>query len=83
MLFPTPLLDALRAAPATPAFEHGARIVTRGELLELIRRLTNALREAGRGPGRAVAVKDRPAAPPSRTRRPACGCTNCAPTAPS
>ncbi|MEV5495503.1 AMP-binding protein [Nonomuraea fuscirosea] len=57
MLFPTPLLDALRAAPATPAFEHGARIVTRGELLELIRRLTDALREAGLGPGRAVAVR--------------------------
>ncbi|MEV0314771.1 hypothetical protein [Nonomuraea fuscirosea] len=53
----------MRAAPATPAFEHGARIVTRGELLELIRRLTDALREAGLGPGRAVAVKDRPRLP--------------------
>lgn len=57
MLFPTALLDALRAAPATPAFEHGARTVTRGELLELIRRLADALRAAGLGPGRAVAVR--------------------------
>ncbi|GAA1675904.1 fatty acid--CoA ligase family protein [Nonomuraea maheshkhaliensis] len=57
MLFPTALLDALRAAPATPAFEHGAGTVTRGELLELIRRLADALREAGVGPGRAVAVR--------------------------
>ncbi|MEV4085509.1 AMP-binding protein [Nonomuraea fuscirosea] len=32
-------------------------MVTRGEPLELIRRLTDALREAGLGPGRAVAVR--------------------------
>ncbi|MFC5835151.1 class I adenylate-forming enzyme family protein [Nonomuraea insulae] len=57
MLFPTPLLDALRAAPASPAFEHGDRIVTRGEVLELIGRLAGAMRAAGLGPGRALAVR--------------------------
>ncbi|MEV0621138.1 AMP-binding protein [Nonomuraea sp. NPDC050404] len=57
MLFPHPLLEELRAAPARPAFEHGDRIVSRGELLELIGRLAGALREAGLGPGRAIAVR--------------------------
>ncbi|MFG1708930.1 class I adenylate-forming enzyme family protein [Nonomuraea sp. M3C6] len=57
MLFPHPLLDALRAAPGSPAFEHGDRIVSRGELLELIRRLAGAMRTVGLGPGRAVAVR--------------------------
>lgn len=57
MLFPTPLLDALRAAPASPAFEHGDRIVTRGEVLALIGRLAGAMRAAGLGPGRALAVR--------------------------
>ncbi|MEV4170300.1 AMP-binding protein [Nonomuraea sp. NPDC049709] len=57
MLFPTPLLDALRATPASPAFEHGDRTVSRGELLELIRRLAGAMHDAGLGPGRAVAVR--------------------------
>ncbi|MBF8191628.1 AMP-binding protein [Nonomuraea sp. K274] len=57
MLFPHPLLDALRAAPAGTAFEHGDRTVSRGELLELIRRLANAMRAAGLGPGRAVAIR--------------------------
>ncbi|MGW0805820.1 class I adenylate-forming enzyme family protein [Nonomuraea sp. NPDC002799] len=57
MLFPHPLLDALRAAPAGPAFEHGGRIVSRAELLELIRRLAGALRAAGLGPGRSIGVR--------------------------
>ncbi|SEG90931.1 Acyl-CoA synthetase (AMP-forming)/AMP-acid ligase II [Nonomuraea solani] len=57
MLFPHPLLHALRAAPATPAFEHAGRTVTRAELLDLIRRLAGAMRAAGLGPGRAVAVR--------------------------
>ncbi|MGN9842790.1 class I adenylate-forming enzyme family protein [Nonomuraea sp. H19] len=56
-LFPHPLLDALRAAPGTPAFEHAGRIVSRGELLDLIRRLAGAMADAGLGPGRAVAVR--------------------------
>ncbi|MGP3920057.1 class I adenylate-forming enzyme family protein [Nonomuraea sp. 10N515B] len=57
MLFPHPLFDALRAAPGTPAFEHAGRTVSRGELLDLIRRLAGALADAGLGPGRAVAVR--------------------------
>jgi fatty-acyl-CoA synthase len=55
-LFPSALLEALRAAPGSPAFEHGERIVSRGELLELIGRLAGALRAAGLGPGRGLAV---------------------------
>ncbi|MBE1585064.1 class I adenylate-forming enzyme family protein [Nonomuraea angiospora] len=57
MPFPQPLLDALRDAPDRPAFEHGDRTLSRGELLELIRRLAGAMRAAGLGPGRAVAVR--------------------------
>ncbi|RVX42438.1 acyl-CoA synthetase (AMP-forming)/AMP-acid ligase II [Nonomuraea polychroma] len=57
MLFPHPLLDALRAAPGTSAFEHAGRTVSRGELLDLIRRLAGALADAGLGPGRALAVR--------------------------
>src|ERR671923_1644955 len=55
-LFPYPLLEALREAPGSPALEHGGRIVSRGELLELIGRLAAALRAAGVGPGRGLAV---------------------------
>jgi fatty-acyl-CoA synthase len=55
-LFPYPLLEALREAPGSPAFEHGDRIVSRGELLELVGRLAAALRAAGLGPGRGLAV---------------------------
>src|SRR5918999_2280005 len=55
-LFPRALFDALGGSPGSSAFEHGARIVSRGELLETIRRLAAALRGAGLGPGRAVAI---------------------------
>jgi fatty-acyl-CoA synthase len=54
--FPSALLEALRKAPDGPAFEHGGRIVSRGELLELIGRLAAGLRAAGLGPGRGLAV---------------------------
>jgi fatty-acyl-CoA synthase len=54
--FPYPLLEALREAPASPAFEHRDRIVSRGELLELVGRLAAALRAAGLGPGRGLGV---------------------------
>jgi fatty-acyl-CoA synthase len=56
LLFPHALLEALRAAPGSPAFEHGERVVSRGELLALIGRLAAALRAAGLGPGRGLAV---------------------------
>jgi fatty-acyl-CoA synthase len=55
-LFPSALIEALRDAPKSPAFEHGGRIVSRGGLLELIERLAAALRAAGLGPGRGLAV---------------------------
>jgi fatty-acyl-CoA synthase len=54
--FPYALLEALRRAPGSPAFEHGERIVSRGELIELIGRLSAGLRAAGLGPGRGLAV---------------------------
>ncbi|WP_432928612.1 class I adenylate-forming enzyme family protein [Microbispora sp. CA-135349] len=54
--FPGVLLEALRGSPGTAAFEHGDRIVSRGELLELIGRMAAAMRDAGLGPGRGVAV---------------------------
>ncbi|MEO3814760.1 class I adenylate-forming enzyme family protein [Sphaerisporangium sp. B11E5] len=55
-LFPYPLLEALRDSPGSTAFEQGDRLVSRGELLDLIERLAGALREAGLGPGRGVAL---------------------------
>src|SRR5918999_5515388 len=54
--FPYALLEALREAPGGPGFEHEERIVSRGELLELIGRLAAALRAAGLGPVRGLAV---------------------------
>ncbi|MCO8304637.1 long-chain fatty acid--CoA ligase, partial [Streptomyces sp. RKCA-744] len=36
--FPQALIDAFRARPELPAFEHRSRAVTRGEVLELIGR---------------------------------------------
>ena len=55
-LFPHALLEELRKAPGSPAFEHRERIVSRGELLQLIGRLAAALRVAGLGPGQGLAV---------------------------
>lgn len=55
-LFPRSLLDELLANPDTPAFERGDRVVTRGELLALIRRLASALTHAGLGAGDGVAI---------------------------
>ncbi|MEV4454839.1 AMP-binding protein [Microbispora sp. NPDC049633] len=55
--FPHLLLEALRGSPGTPAFEVGGRIVSRGELLELIGRMAGAMRDAGLGPGKGVAVR--------------------------
>jgi fatty-acyl-CoA synthase len=56
MVYPQALLDALAREPGKPAFEHGPRVVTRGETLELIGRLTVALRGAGLGPGDGVGI---------------------------
>ncbi|WP_242889725.1 class I adenylate-forming enzyme family protein [Actinomadura litoris] len=57
MIFPRPLLDILRESPESPVIEHGDRVVSRGELLELIGRLAGAMLGAGLGPGVAVAVR--------------------------
>src|SRR5688572_20298943 len=55
-LFPSSLLEALQADPDSIAFEHGARVVPRGELLELIRGLACALTDAGLGAGHGIAI---------------------------
>ncbi|MEC3979701.1 class I adenylate-forming enzyme family protein [Amycolatopsis sp. H20-H5] len=55
-VFPQVLLDAFRRDPGVAAFEHGSRVVTRAEVLELIGRFAAGLRAAGLGPGDGVAV---------------------------
>lgn len=55
--FPGLLIEALSASPGTAAFEQGSRIVSRGEVLELIGRMASAMRDAGLGPGDGVAVR--------------------------
>lgn len=55
-VFPQALLDALERSPDTPAFELGARKVSRGELLDLIGRLVAGLRAAGLGPGSGLGI---------------------------
>jgi fatty-acyl-CoA synthase len=56
MVHPQALLDELERAPGVPAFEHGGRVTTRGQLAELIGRFTAGLRAAGLGPGDGVGV---------------------------
>jgi len=56
MVHPQALLDELERAPEVPAFEHGSRSTTRGELRELIGRFTAGLRAAGLGPGDGVGI---------------------------
>ncbi|MFI5587191.1 class I adenylate-forming enzyme family protein [Amycolatopsis sp. NPDC051758] len=56
MIHPQALLDELGRAPEVPAFEHGSRVTSRGELRELIGRLTAGLRAAGLGPGDGVGI---------------------------
>lgn len=55
-VFPHSLLEAFRSSSERPVFEHGARRVTRGESLEMIRKLAGALRAAGLGPGDGIAM---------------------------
>ncbi|KDN20886.1 class I adenylate-forming enzyme family protein [Amycolatopsis rifamycinica] len=56
MVHPQALLDELERAPEIPAFEHGSRVTTRGELRELIGRFAAGLRAAGLGPGDGVGL---------------------------
>lgn len=54
--FPRAVLDVLGAAADRPVFEHGTRVVTGDELLDLIARIANGLRANGLGPGDGVAL---------------------------
>lgn len=56
MVHPQALLDELGRAPDVPAFEHGSRVTSRGELRELAGRFTAGLRAAGLGPGDGVGI---------------------------
>ncbi|MGQ4513600.1 AMP-binding protein [Streptomyces sp. DW26H14] len=55
-VFPQPVIDAFRAAPAVPAFEYRSGIVTRGEIMDLTGRFAAGLAAAGLGPGSTVAL---------------------------
>jgi acyl-coenzyme A synthetase/AMP-(fatty) acid ligase len=50
------VLDSLNAAPDKPAFETGTRVVSRTELLAMVRRLAAGMRAAGLGPGVGVGM---------------------------
>ncbi|MFJ7217254.1 AMP-binding protein [Amycolatopsis sp. NPDC098790] len=56
MVHPQALLDELGRAPDVPAFEHGSRVTSRGELRELVGRFAAGLRAAGLGPGDGVGI---------------------------
>lgn len=55
-MFPQALLDVLASHPDLPAFEHGPRVVTCGEILDVVRRLVAGFDRAGVGPGAGVAM---------------------------
>ncbi len=76
MLFPTPVLDALRSTPGRTAFEVGPRTVTYGELLAMVRLLTGALRRAGvsRGAGVGLVLSLSPEAYAAHLAAHALGC---------
>jgi len=54
--FPGGLLDLLDAAGDRPVFEHAGRVVSGAQLLGLVRRAANGLRQHGVGPGHGVAM---------------------------
>ncbi|KAI1802079.1 acetyl-CoA synthetase-like protein [Daldinia bambusicola] len=56
--FPSSLLKAFREALNVPAFEHGSRVVKRGEILDLVARYTGGLRalRVSLGLGDSIAV---------------------------
>ncbi|MGW6928727.1 class I adenylate-forming enzyme family protein [Lentzea sp. NPDC054927] len=54
--FPRAVLDVLGAAADRPVFEHGTRVVTGTEMLDLIARIATGLRANGLGPGDGVAL---------------------------
>ncbi|NUT90724.1 MAG: AMP-binding protein, partial [Saccharothrix sp.] len=54
--FPRAVLDVLDAAADRPVFEHGDRVVTGGQLLDLVSRIAAGLTGEGLGPGDGVAL---------------------------
>ncbi len=54
--FPRAVLDVLDAAADRPVFEHGTRVVTGTQLLDLVARIANGLRARGLGPGDGLAL---------------------------
>ncbi|MGX1778778.1 class I adenylate-forming enzyme family protein [Nocardia brasiliensis] len=57
MSFPGSIVRALQAEPGRVVVEHGARTVTRGQLLMMMGTVAGGLRERGLGPGRGVAMR--------------------------
>ncbi|ONI91780.1 AMP-dependent synthetase [Actinosynnema sp. ALI-1.44] len=55
-MYPQPVLDLLASAGSRPVFEHGARLVSGAEMLDMVWRLANGLRAKGIGPGDDVAM---------------------------
>jgi len=55
--FPRAVLDVLGAAADRPVFEHGTRVVTGSELLDLVARIASGLRAKGIGPGDGLALR--------------------------
>ncbi|KAI2617956.1 acetyl-CoA synthetase-like protein [Hypomontagnella submonticulosa] len=57
-VFPHSLLEAFKAAANVPAFEHGSRVVTRGEVVDLVAHYVGGLRaaDASLEPGDSVAI---------------------------
>ncbi|KAA8884327.1 long-chain fatty acid--CoA ligase [Nocardia colli] len=56
MSFPGSIVQALRATPEKVVVEHGAREVTRGQLLAMMGTIAGGLRRSGLGPGSGVAM---------------------------
>ncbi|SDP87590.1 class I adenylate-forming enzyme family protein [Lentzea jiangxiensis] len=54
--FPRAVLDVLTAAADRPVFEHGTRVVTGAEMLDLVARIASGLRGNGIGPGDGLAL---------------------------
>ncbi|WP_201435738.1 class I adenylate-forming enzyme family protein [Saccharothrix sp. 6-C] len=54
--FPRAVLDVLETAGGRPVFEHGSRVVSGAELLDLVSRIAAGLRKNGLGPGDGVAL---------------------------
>ncbi|WP_433663165.1 AMP-binding protein [Nocardia sp. CA-128927] len=56
MSFPESIVQALHAAPEKVVVEHGARSITRGELVAMMGTIAGGLRGSGLGPGSGVAM---------------------------